>query len=416
MENYLLYFIIGIIAAEFILERSLSWLNTKHRKATLPNSLVGIYDEEKYAKSQQYGADQTRLSWISSTFNVIVMITFLIAGGFGGLDAWLATFFETGLIKTLVFFGIIGLASSIINLPFSIYATFVIEERYGFNKTTPKTFLLDLVKGMIVGAIIGGLLLGAFVWFHNNVELWWLYAWALFFGFSLLITMFYTSVLVPIFNKLSPLEDGELKEAILAYAKKVNFPLHNIMVIDGSKRSTKANAYFSGLGSAKNIVLYDTLIEKQTKEELVAILAHEVGHYKKKHVLQSIGIAAIQMFVMLFIMQWIVDNPALSIALGGEQPALHLGLIAFTVLYSPISTITGLFMNVFSRKNEYEADAYAAKTYQATPLVTALKKLSVDSLSNLTPHPAFVFFHYSHPTLLQRMAALEKVREEVLLN
>lgn len=407
MENYLLYIIVGIIAAEFILERTLSWLNAKHRTVTLPDSLSDIYDEEKYAKSQQYGTDQTRLSWISSSINFLLMLVFLIAGGFGWVDTWLANYVEPGLTKTLVYFGVLGLASSLINMPFSIYGTFVIEERYGFNKTTSKTFLLDLLKGTILSAIIGGLLLGAFVWFHDNFELWWIYAWALFFGFSLFITMFYTSVLVPIFNKLTPLEDGELKDAILEYAAKVNFPLQNIMVIDGSKRSTKANAYFSGLGSAKNIVLYDTLIEKQTKEELVAILAHEVGHYKKKHVLQGFAIAAVQMFAMLFIMQWIVDNPALSIVLGGGEPALHLGLIAFTILYSPISTVTGLLMNVFSRKNEYEADAYAAETYKAVPLIAALKKLSVDSLSNLTPHPAFVFFHYSHPTLLQRMAALK---------
>ncbi|MGB0524043.1 MAG: M48 family metallopeptidase [Flammeovirgaceae bacterium] len=406
MEAYLLHLIVGIITAEFLLERTLSILNAKHRNPNLPQSLQGIYDQEKYAKSQQYSADRERVGWISAVFSFIVTVSFLVLGGFGWVDSLVAEYTQHPIWSALLFFGVLGLGSSIIGLPFSIYNTFVIEERYGFNKTTVKTFIGDIIKGMVISMLIGGVLLGIFIWFHNNFDLWWVYAWAIFLGFTLFITMFYTSVLVPIFNKLTPLEDGELKSAILAYAQEVDFPLKNIMVIDGSKRSTKGNAYFSGLGSSKNIVLYDTLIEKHSIDELVAVLAHEVGHYKKKHVLQGFVIGAIQMFVMLFIMQWIVDNPALSIALGGSTEKLHLGLIAFTILYSPISTLTGLFMNVFSRKNEYEADAYAAKTYEAKPLMDALKKLSVDSLSNLTPHPAYVFFHYSHPTLLQRMAAL----------
>lgn len=407
MEDYLLYIIIGIIAAEFALERSLSVLNSTYRNPQLPTALKGIYDDEKYAKSQKYAADRERVGWISSTISFVATIVFLLLGGFGWVDSIVTEYTQNSIWAALLFFGVLGFGSSLLSLPFGVYNTFVIEERYGFNKTTVTTFIIDLFKGMILSALIGGLLLGIFVWFHDNFDWWWIYAWAIFMGFSLFIAMFYTSVLVPIFNKLTPLEDGELKEAIMKYAASVNFPLNNIMVIDGSKRSTKANAYFSGLGSSKNIVLYDTLIENHEVEELVAVLAHEVGHYKKKHVMQGFVIGAIQMFVMLFIMQWIVDNPSLSIALGGTEPKLHLGLIAFTILYSPISTFTSLLMNVFSRKNEYEADYYAASTYDAKPLMEALKKLSVDNLSNLTPHPAYVFFHYSHPTLLQRMGALE---------
>ncbi len=402
----LLYIILAIVAAEFVLERVLDYLNQKERSEQLPENLSGIYDEEKYKKSQQYAAAKDKIGFISSTFGFVVTIA-MILGGFALLDNFVREITDNSIYQTLLFFAIIGFGSDLISTPFSLYNIFVIEEKFGFNKMSIGTYIADKVKGWILGGIIGGGLLYLFVLFYQTFpEYFWLYAWGIFMAFSLFITMFYTNLIVPLFNKLKPLEDGELRTAIENYANSVNFPLKNIMVIDGSKRSTKANAYFSGLGGSKNIVLYDTLIEKHTTQELVAVLAHEVGHYKKKHTLQGLFISAFTMLLTLFVLSLVIKNPALSAALGASQPSLHMGLIAFSILYSPLSTITGLLMNIFSRKNEYEADAYAANTSSGKALMDALKNLSVDTLSNLTPHKAYVFFYYSHPPLLKRLGAL----------
>lgn len=403
----LLYIIIVLVLADFMLERILSYYNRESRSTPIPNSLEGIYKPEEYRRSQEYHGAQAKAGVLSSSVSVIGSLILLSSGAFGWLSDWLLAFGWGSTLTTLAFFACIGVASSLISLPFAWHSTFVIEERFGFNKMTPSLFWADWSKQLLLGAILGGGLLAAFVWLHNNVDGWWLYAWLLFMSISLLFASLYTTLLVPLFNKLEPLQEGDLRTAIMEYASKVNFPLKNIMVIDGSKRSTKANAYFSGFGGTKTIVLYDTLIDSHTIPELVAVLAHEVGHYKKKHIFQGMGISALQLFITLWVMQRMVDEPMLSQALGAQHVQLHLGLIGFSILYSPLSTATALLMNVFSRKNEYEADAYAATTYESAPLADALKKMSADSLSNLTPHPAFVFFHYSHPPLAQRLAALE---------
>jgi STE24 endopeptidase len=309
----------------------------------------------------------------------------------------------------LVFFGILGLASDLINTPFSLYDTFVIEEKFGFNKTTPLTFLADKLKGWMLGILIGGGLLALIVWFYQlTTSLFWIYAWILATLFSVFMAMFYSTLIVPLFNRQSPLEQGELRDAIQAFSLKVGFRLDNIFVIDGSKRSTKANAYFTGLGPKKRIVLYDTLIRDLSTPEIVAVLAHEVGHYKKKHILTGMITGVIQTGITLYILSLFIGKPALSVALGAEQPSFHMGLITFGILYSPISLLAGLLMNYVSRRNEYSADRYVRDNYGAEPLAMALKKLSSKNLSNLTPHPVYVFFHYSHPTLLQRIRALEK--------
>ncbi len=403
----ILYLIIGILVFDFFLERILEMLNQSKREKTLPAKLKGIYDEEKYEKSQAYAKAKDKLGLFSSTASFVISLLFLVLGGFGWLDSLVSQYTDNLIVATLLFFGAISVGSSILSTPFSLYATFVIEEKFGFNKMSIGTYIADTIKGTILGAIIGGILLTAFVWFYQTFpDLFWVYAWAIFVGFSLLMTMFYTNLIVPIFNKLTPLEEGELRSAIENYARQVNFPLKNIFVIDGSKRSTKANAYFSGLGKTKSIVLYDTLIEKHEIPELVSVLAHEVGHYKKKHTLQGFFLSALVMFITLYVLYLTIDTPELSFALGATEPKFYLGLVAFSLLYSPLSMLTGLLMNIFSRKNEFEADAYAAKTSSASALEVALKKLSVDTLSNLTPHPAYVFFHYSHPPLLQRVEAL----------
>ena len=301
-------------------------------------------------------------------------------------------------------------ASSILSLPFSYYSTFVIEEKYGFNKTNLKTFVLDKFKGILMGVLLGGGLYSLIVWLYQIMGAnFWLYAWLVITLISVFLNMFYARLIVPLFNKQTPLENGSLRNQIEDYAGKVGFDLKNIFVIDGSKRSTKANAYFSGFGREKRITLYDTLIHDLDEEEIVAVLAHEVGHYKRHHILFNLAMSIISTGFLLWLFSLFVGQPIFSEALGVQQPSFHIGLVAFGVLYTPISEIIGLFMNQLSRTFEYQADAYAKQTFASKPLMEALKKLSKNNLSNLTPHPLYVWYHYSHPTLLQRFRALKKL-------
>ena len=406
----ILMLMIGILAVEFVIERVLSYLNSKNRKKKIPTELEGIYNDEKYRKSQEYQAEVERFSQITSTFSFVLVILLLTTGGFGMIDDWLRGVAAYNPIRTLMFFGVIFVASDILNTPFQLYSTFVIEEKYGFNKTTLGTFFLDKVKGYLLGGILGGLILGVLIFlvmlFGSGF---WIYFWIVITLFMLFMNTFYTSLILPLFNKLVPLESGSLKEAIEAYSQKVNFPLKNIFVIDGSKRSAKANAFFSGLGKKKKIVLYDTLIENHSEDELVAVLAHEAGHFKKKHIIYSMIMGVLQTGLTLYILSLMINSSEVSWAMGGQTTALHLNILAFGILYSPISTIMGVLGNIYSRKNEYEADEYAVTTYAKEPLQTALKKLASDNLSNLQPHPWYVFVHYSHPTLLQRLRAMDAI-------
>ena len=407
--DQLLYLLLAIVVADYLIDQSLDWVNYRHAQTALPDRLKGVYDEEEYLKSQRYQKTRTRFGFITSAFSTLVSILVLSLGGFGWLDAFLRSLVADPILLSLCFFGALMVLSDVANLPFQWYSTFVIEERFGFNKTNLKTFIMDKLKGYLLSVIIGGGLGYVLLWLIMELgSSFWLYALGVVALFVLFANLFYTSLILPLFNKLSPLEEGELKGRIEAYAKKVNFPLDNIFVIDGSKRSTKANAFFSGLGKKKKVVLYDTLIEKQSEDELVAVLAHEVGHYKKKHIITSLLLSLVQMSITFYVMSLLIFNTELSLALGGEEVAIHLNLIAFALLYTPISRLTGLFMNVLSRKNEYEADAYAATTFAAAPLQESLKKLSVSSLSNLKPHPWYVFVHYSHPPLLKRLEALDQ--------
>jgi STE24 endopeptidase len=405
----ILYLILGISVFSYVFDQFLDYLNLTARRKDIPAEIAGFYDKEKYLKSLDYQSDQMKFSFITSGFSFILSILMLSLGGFGYLDHLLRPFFENEIFLALGFFGTIYILSDILNLPFQWYGTFVIEERYGFNKTTVRTFILDKLKGYILGALIGGLLLVVLLYLIQRIgPNFWIWFGAIAAVFILLVNMFYTSIFLPLFNKLTPLQEGELKTAIESFSRKVNFPLDNIFVMDGSKRSKKANAFFSGIGKKKKIVLYDTLITNHSTEELVAVLAHEVGHFKKKHVIFSYVLSVVQIFFMLYILSLMVFNPDLSLALGGSQQAIHLNLLAFGILFSPISAVTGLVMSLYSRKNEFEADAYAKETFSGPALAGALKKLSVDSLSNLYPHPAYVFFHYSHPPLLKRLEAIER--------
>ena len=403
----LLYLIIAFIVMEFVFSKVLSYLNMKSWDKPIPEELKDLYDGDKYEKAKAYAKENDRVDMISGTLSFLISIAFLYLGGFAWVDGIAQDVSGNYIVQGLVFFAIIMAASSVIGMPFEIYSTFVIEEKYGFNKMTVGTFIGDKVKGAVIGAVIGcGLYALLAFLFQLLGDYFWLAAWGVISSFSIFIAAFYTSVLLPIFNKLTPLEGGELRSKIEEYASKVSFPLTNIMVMDGSKRSSKANAFFSGMGSRKSIVLFDTLINDMNTDEITAVLAHEVGHYKKKHILQSMFLSVAQMGVLLFLFGWLARNPVMGQVLGARENTFYLSLVTFSMLYSPISTIIGLFMNVFSRKNEYEADNYAVTTYSAEPLISSLKRLYVNSLGNPQPHPAYVFVHYSHPTLLQRIRAM----------
>lgn len=411
MYNTLFYIILAIVAFDFALERLLDYLNSTRWSSKIPDELKGIYDPDRYEKSQKYEKENQKFGLLTSSFSLTVMVAMLFLAGFAIIDNWAREISSNPVVIALIFFGILGLAMDIVSTPFSLYDTFVIEEKYGFNKTTLKTFFLDKIKGWLLSLVIGGGLLALIIWFYMLTgKMFWIYTWLLISGFMVFMTMFYSTLIVPLFNKQTLLEEGELKTAIRNFADKVGFKLENIYVIDGSKRSTKANAYFSGLGAKKRIVLFDTLIEDLDKDEIVGVLAHEIGHYKKKHTKKGMIISVLQTGLTLYILSLLIGNPELSKALGAEQTGFHLGLIAFGILYSPVSTILGLGMNIFSRKNEFEADAFAGKNYHEKSLMTALKKLSVKNLSNLRPHPAVVFFHYSHPPLLQRLERLAELK------
>jgi len=405
----LFYIIIAIIVIDFIIDKVLDAINAKHYNDPIPEVLNDVYDAEEYKKSQAYKTVNYKFGLITSLFSFVLTLDFLLLDGFEYVDNFARRYSDNPILIALIFFGIIMIASDIITTPFGYYKTFVIEEKFGFNKTTKKTFILDKLKGLLMTVLLGGGIIALIVWFYQVTgNQFWLYAWGIVTAFTVFMNMFYSKLIVPLFNKQTPLEEGELRTKISAYAASVGFNLEKIFIIDGSKRSTKANAYFSGFGSEKRVTLYDTLINDLDDEEIVAVLAHEVGHYKKKHIIFNLVTSILLTGLTLFILSIFISNPLLSNAIGVETPSFHVGLIAFGLLYSPISEVTGLIMNYVSRVFEYQADDYAKATYKAEPLITSLKKLSKNSLSNLTPHKAYVFMHYSHPTLLERVNNLKK--------
>ena len=401
------FIILVILTADFVSERILSALNVKSSIKPIPDLLSGIYDQDKYQKQQSYFRANTRFGLLTSTVSFLVIFLMIVFGGFGWLDGIVQRWTANPILVSLVFFGILFLANDIISTPFEIYDTFVIEERFGFNKTTPKTFIFDKLKGYVLAAILGGGILALIMWLYRlNPQYFWLIAWACVTAVSLFFSLFYSELIVPLFNKQTPLEAGELRDAIEKFSKKAGFELKNIFVIDGSKRSTKANAYFTGFWKKKRIVLYDTLINDLDTAEIVAVLAHEAGHSKYKHTLRNILINLPYTLLMFFLLGLILRSDVLAQALGGKEASFHLNILAFGILYSPVSMMLGLAMNVLSRKHEYQADGYVKENKMGEQLISALKKISSKSLSNLTPHPAYVFVNYSHPTLLQRVEKL----------
>ena len=417
MATQLWFFIIvSLVVFNFLFSNILDYVNHRNWKDEIPNELKDFYNEEKYKIAKNYAISKNKIGLFSSSVSFLFIISLLIFNGYGFIDqlvssdilkSFLPFDINSSFAQSGLFFFILFILNSIISIPFSYYNTFIIEEKFGFNKTTKSTFFLDILKSSLLSIFIGGALLFLALYLYDNLnDGFWLWLWIGLSFLMIFINMFYADLIVPIFNKLKPLDDGELRQKIEKYSKEVGYLLKNIYVIDGSKRSTKANAFFSGLGPRKTIALYDTLIEKHTEDELVAVLAHEVGHFKKKHIFSGLIMSIIQIGVMTFFFELCLKLPEISLALGGSEASFHLGLIGFSIVFSPISMLSGILMNYISRKNEFEADAYAKETFNGEDLSLALKKLSVDSLSNIYPHPLYVFFHYSHPPLIERLRAL----------
>ena len=405
-ENWL-YLIISLVLFNYIFSTVLNFINNKNWRDEIPPIMKDYYNKEKYIKAKKYAKEKGKINLISNSLSTLITLLFLTFKGYGFINLIISNYYEIPFLQSSIFFLTLFVLTDIISIPFSCYNTFVIEEKYGFNKMTVKTFVFDKIKSYLLTILIGGgLIYGALLLVNILENGFWLYIWLGLSILMLLINMFYADLIVPIFNKLTPLESGSLRKKIEEYTQKVGYSLKNIYVIDGSKRSSKANAFFSGLGPRKTIALYDTLVEKHSEEELVAVLAHEVGHYKKKHIVTSLFLTILQLGLMCFLLEICLKQNEISKALGGNEPVFHLGLLAFTILYSPLGTIISVLMNINSRNNEFEADNYAKETYNGESLALALKKLSVDSLSNLYPHPFFTFIHYSHPPLLKRLKAL----------
>jgi STE24 endopeptidase len=406
-SQILLNILIVIIILNFFKDSILDYLNSKYFDNEIPNIISDIYDKEKYLKSQEYKKTQYKFNRISSIYSLLILLLFFYFDGFLVLDNYCRSLFDSELIISLSFFGIIYFGNDLLSIPFSIYHTFIIEEKFGFNKTTKKTYIIDKLKSWLLIILFGGGILSFIIFqFESIGQNFWIVAWIFISVLTLLINGLYAQIIVPLFNKQTKLEDGELKSEIEKYSKKVGFNLSNIFVIDGSKRSTKANAYFSGFGKQKRVTLYDTLINKLTKNQIVAVIAHEIGHYKKNHIIFNLLFSIIQSGIMLYILSLLIYMPIFSEALNIENHSFHIALITFSILYTPISEMSSLIFNLFSRKFEYEADEYADKTFDGKYLIEALKVLTKDSLSNLTPHPKYVWWHYSHPTLLERINQL----------
>ena len=404
----LYWLLLALVTLAFLMDETLGLLDASVRRSDIDPRVADFYDAEKYHRSLAYRKDKATLARAASAFSFLLTIGFLATGAFGRIDGLAASLIENPRLRALAFFGAIALGSDLLTLAFDIYGTFRLEARYGFNKTTPATFVADKLKGYLLGAVLGG---GLLYLFMVLVGLLGSSFWIVFASVAvlvvILINMFYTSLILPLFNKLKPLPDGELKDAVQAYAARQNLSLQGVYVMDGSKRSTKANAFFSGLGPKKKIVLFDTLIEKHPVGELIAVLAHETGHLKLGHIPRGLLFSAVQITLTLWVFSLFIGNPSLSLAMGGDAYSLELNLIAFGILFGPLASVSGLAALISSRRHEYQADAFAARTASAVDMAGALKRLSADNLSNLYPHPWYVFFNYSHPPLLRRLDGLE---------
>jgi STE24 endopeptidase len=409
--NFIAIIILVTIILDFILHGLADVLNLKVLRDEVPSEFEGIYDSERYRKSQEYLRVNTRFGWITAVFDLLLILVFWFAKGFPLLDQWVRSWNLGPVASGLMYIGALALFKAILAIPFSIYATFVIEERFGFNRTTWFTYIMDLLKGLLLAVLLGTPLLAGILAFfqYAGANAWW-YCWVVVTLYMLAVQFIAPTWIMPLFNKFTPLEAGELKSAILSYAESIKFPVKNVYMMDGSRRSSKSNAFFTGFGKHKRIALFDTLIKRHSVKELVAVLAHEMGHYKKKHILIAIILGILQTGVMLYLLSLFISYQGLFDAFYMNQKSVYAGLIFFAMLYSPLDFFVGIFLQMFSRKNETEADRFAVETTgDPQPMADALKKLSADNLSNLSPHPFYVFLNYSHPPVLERIDALTRI-------
>ncbi|MFC1988971.1 M48 family metallopeptidase [Chloroflexota bacterium] len=412
MMNIFSYIIITALFLEFLLDVIADALNLRALKQEIPPALAGVYKPDAYRKSQEYTRSCTRFGFITSSFGLLIILIFWFTGGFNSLDQIVRSWGMGSTVNGLIYIGILVIAYELLTLPFSIYATFVIEERFGFNQTTPRVFIADGLKGLALTILLGGpLLAGILALFEYAGDYAWLCCWLAVTIYTMVMQFIAPIWIMPLFNKFTPMEPGELKDAIQDYARSVGYEVGNISVMDGSKRSTKTNAFFTGFGQTKRIALFDTLISKHTNQELVAVMAHEIGHYKKKHVLQGIVISIAHAGLIFFLLSVLLGSQTLYQAFYMEQSSVYAGLLFFGLLYTPVEMVLSIALQIFSRRNEYEADRFAAETTaEPASLVDALKKLTTENLSNLTPHPFYVFLNYSHPSLLQRVQAIQRYK------
>ena len=408
-----LYLLIGVIILNYFVSQITNFLDRRRWRNEVPKELNGVYKEDDYKRSAAYNNEVSRSNFVSETFSLIFMIALLYSGFFGFLDNIIVEFTGRGYMSLLAFFGIISAASFLFSLPFAIYRTFVIEAKFGFNKMSTGTFIGDKIKTVLIGSIIGAILLAGFFFIYDSAGAQFcIYTWFFIATFMLVMNVLYVPLILPLFNEVKQLEDGSLRNAIRDYCTRHGFPLNEILIMDSSKRSTKANAFFSGLGPRKKIVLFDTLLNSHSDKEIVSIIAHEVGHYTHKHTFKNLGFGLLQSALVIWLFAWFIENQDVAMALGAQQNSVELSLFAFGIVYSPFSLITGFLVNYFSRKFEYEADAYAAISSSSEDLQSALLKLTTNNLSNPDPHPFTVFAHYSHPPILQRLRNLSYFRSE----
>lgn len=404
--------ITAIVLIEFIIDNTAKYLNLKALDAELPTEFADVYDSDTYRKSQEYTKTRTKFGFLSSGVGLVSLLLFWYLGGFEYVNTLAESWSDSFILRGLYFFGILIVLQQLVSLPFSIYSTFVIEERFGFNKTTAKTFIIDILKGIILLGIIGGAALALILYIFNELgEMSWLYAWGAVIAFTLIMQYIAPKWIMPLFNKFKPLEDGELKHKIMEFAEKVDFQLQDIFIMDGSKRSSKSNAFFTGFGKNKRIALFDTLVEKHTTGELVSVLAHEIGHYKRKHIVQGMFISILHTGVLFYLLSLFLYQDGLYTAFYMDSTPIYAGFLFFSLLYSPLETLLSIGMNILSRKNEYEADEFAVVgRANREDMISALKKLSKDNLSNLTPHKWYVFMNYSHPPVIDRIRAIRTTK------
>jgi STE24 endopeptidase len=409
--NIYLVIILFIIIGSYLLDTIVETVNVRHARTDLPEEYEGYYDAETYRKAQSYLKENTRFGIVAATVTTPIIIAFILVGGFNLVDQFTRSF-QFGPIPTgLIFAAILLLSSQIIGIPFSIYSTFVIEEKYGFNRTTVRTFALDILKSWLLAAVIGGVIFSIVLWLFDKAGDWaWAYCWVVVALFQMVLVFVAPVVILPLFNKFHPLGDGELKTAIENYAKSQDFKMRGVFKMDASKRSTKSNAFFTSFGRFRRIVLFDTLIKRHTLDELVSILAHEMGHYRRKHILKAILMSITTTGLLFFLLSLFINNEGLFSAFKMQNVSIYASLFFFGFLYEPIDMVLSIFSNILSRKHEYEADVYAVSTYgQPESMISGLKKLTVDNLSNLTPHPLKVFLSYSHPPVLERIRAIRRM-------